>query len=418
MPALSNAQQGAEQQVANYTEQIGAQTTPADPALQGAMQDISAEYGAAAGGFASPTDPLVGVVDPTPTPIPGGTPGSQVPDDYVPPNAGTPPPESPPANPPADLGAGSLSDGTTVQDLYPDGGEIGDVVGSEVIGAEVTEADPSVTEFDASQTALTSEQQVDAELARILGEDSPLLAQARAAAAQQANARGLQNTSMAVGMSQAEMVKAALPMAQQNAQQGFQREMANTELSQKADELQAQMRTALEQGDQAAYNNAATQLAELDYRSSQANADAINQRNTQTIDSVTRLNQQFLQNMGAADLATIEGTYKQLIASNQAASGIYNSMLTAMADLMNDPKMTPQQVSIGIAAMQRSLEASMRMLGNINDMDFSAVTPTPGGPGIPTPGPGIPSPGTPGIPGVPTPGPTPAPPDDIPPSEQ
>ncbi len=369
MTALSEAQNISD----NYNQQINSvdQIESADPALQGQMQDLQTEAASATNALSQGADATVGP-GPTVNDVPAG---------YVPP---PPPPPSFGEAPPVD-GSGSLSDGTTVQDLYPDGGEIGDVVGSEVIGAEVTEADPSVTEFDASQTALTSEQQVDAELARILGQDSPLLAQARATAAQQANARGLQNTSMAVGMSQAEMVKAALPMAQQNAQQGFQREMANTELSQQADQLQAQMRTALEQGDQAAYNNAATQLSELEYRSSQAEADAINQRNAQTIDSVTQLNKQYLTNMGAADLATIEGTYKQLIATNAAAAGIYNSMLTAMAELMSTPKITPAQVASGLASMQRSLEASMRMLSNINDMDFSADEPVSNVPSGPIP---------------------------------
>ena len=359
--------------------------------------------------------------------------------------------------PPSPIDSGNPS----VQDLYPSGGQIGDVVSADPgevidpVGAAVTENDPSVTEFDttaaedsadrvsglldaggggidAEQTALTDEQRVDEELARILGEDSPLLAQARAEAARYANTRGLQNTSMAAGMATAEMVKAALPMAQQNASQAAARELSNTasrqqasmftaeqqnrltqleaELGQQlnifnaeqlnaAEEIMAQMRTALEQQDTAAYNNAATQLAnlqrdaqaqqaELDYRASQAEADAINNRNAQIVDSVTRLNQQFLQNMGNADIANIQGTYQQLISTNQAAGSIFQSMMSSMAALMDNPDMTPQQVSTGLASMQQMLEASLRMLSNINDMDFGdsvAATmpsvPTTSGPG-------------------------------------
>ncbi len=350
--------------------------------------------------------------------------------------------------------------GPTVQDLYPEGGEIGPVVAADAgvipdpTGATVTETDASVTEFDvdqaagstdritglldqggggidASQTDLTEEQQVEAELARILGKDSPLLAQARAEAARYANSRGLQNTSMAAGMTQDAMVRAALPMAQQNASQAFQREGANTQLRQGADqftaeqqnrltaleaelgqtlnlfnadqlnqaeEIMAQMRTALESQDAKAYNDAAQQLAnlqrdaqaqqsELDYRASQAEADAINQRNTQIIDSVTRLNQQYLQNMGAADIANIEGTYRQLISTNQTAGNIFSTGLSAMAALMDNPDMTPEQVQSGIRVIQETIEASLRMLSNINDMDFDGTPATgePGGPAGPLP---------------------------------
>lgn len=415
-----------------------------------------------------PVEPLVGVSDPNPTPLPGGTPTVR-------------PPYGQPPSPP------SAAPGPSVQDLYPGGGtgsggdgNIGDIAGADPgdyvppAGADVTETDSSVTNvdttgaadstgrigglldagaagIDASQTDLTDEQRVDAELTRILGEDSPLLAQARADAARYANTRGLQNTTMAAGMATDAMVRAALPMAQQNAQQGFQREMSNTALEQRASEfsaeqqnqlagleaelgqrlnvfnaeqlnraseIMAQMRTALEQQDASAYNAASTQLAslqrdaqaqqsELDYRASQEEANAINQRNTQVIDSVTRLNQQFLQNMGNADIANIQGTYQQLISTNQAAGSIFNSVLSAMGQLMDNPDMTPQQVATGLSSMQSMLEASLRMLSNINNMDFGADVggiipgnspPTfpqyPGLPGGPGAGPG--NPGTPG----------------------
>jgi hypothetical protein len=330
--------------------------------------------------------------------------------------------------------------GTTVQDLYPEdpgvvGADPGDV--PDPTGADVTETDPGVADvgtteaetstgriedildvggggIDAEQTGLTTEAQVDAELARILEQGGPLMTRASAEAVMRANARGLQNTSMAVGMAQGAMVDRALPMAQQNAQQALQRELANTENRQEAsmftaeqqnrltaleaelgmelnifnadqlneaERLGAQLRTALEQQDAAAYNDAAKQLAdlqrdaqaqqaELDYRASQAEADARNALNAQIVDNITRINQQYLQNMGAADVATIQGTYQQLIQMNATAGTIFNGYLSAMGALMDDPDMTPSQVQDGLASMQTMLEASMRMLAGINDMDI------------------------------------------------
>jgi hypothetical protein len=266
----------------------------------------------------------------------------------------------------------------------------------------------------AEQTGLTTEAQVDAELARILEQGGPLMTRASAEAVMRANARGLQNTSMAVGMAQGAMVDRALPMAQQNAQQALQRELANTENRQEAsmftaeqqnrltaleaelgmelnifnadqlnqaERLGAELRTALEQQDAAAYNDASRQLAdlqrdaqaqqaELDYRASQAEADARNALNAQIIDNITRINQQYLQNMGMADVATIQGTYQQLIQMNATAGTIFNGYLSAMGALMDDPDMTPEQVQDGLRSMQTMLESSMRMLAEINDMDF------------------------------------------------
>jgi hypothetical protein len=351
--------------------------------LSGNMKDLSGNMQSSAGNMQpSAEKPIVNTIDPIPE-LPGGTPGGYD-GGGINPAAGTGG-----FNPATGMDP-SVSGAPTVQELYPDGGTIGPVVGADAGtvpdpvgagGANVTETDKSATGFDAAQTSSSNDQLVDAELKRILGEDSPLLAQARADAARYANTRGLQNTSMAAGMATDAMVRAAMPMAQQNAAQAFQREGANTEFRQQAAALQAQMQTALAQQDAKAYNDAAQQLAnlnrdaeaqqaELDYRASQEYANAINQRNTQTIDSITRLNQQYLQNMGAADIANIEGTYKQLIQANATAGGIWQNMLSSMAQLMDDPNMTPQQVATGMESMQLMLEASMRMLSNINNMDF------------------------------------------------
>jgi hypothetical protein len=334
--------------------------------------------------------------------------------------------------------------GTTVEDLYPeDPGTVDPEAGTVVdpTGADVTEADlgegnvgigPGAEAdtgilgegqgVDAATTDLTPEQQVDAELARILGEDSPLLAQARAQAAMQMNARGLQNTSMAAGEAQRAMVEAAMPMAQQNAQQAFEREMANTENIQEAGmftadqmndlraleaqlgtdvsmfnveqlnealRLQAELRSAMEQGNAEAMNDAALQLAELtrdaqeqqadlDYQASAEAAAARNAMNETIMNNIAALNEQYLQNLGQADLAIINKTYELLIAQNTTAAGIYNHMLDAMASIMSDPKISPSEAAIKIATLQRTLEASMRMLQALNSSGVGGGSGTPG----------------------------------------
>lgn len=54
-------------------------------------------------------------------------------------------------------------------------------------------------------------------IAQITSENSPLMQQARTTGLQQANRRGLSNSSMAVGASQAEAIRAAAPIASQEA---------------------------------------------------------------------------------------------------------------------------------------------------------------------------------------------------------
>ena len=427
--------------------------------------------------------PTVGVVDPTPTPLPvvqagpggmgmigmggtGGGMGGMMGGGGTPPDGGggTPPidpdPDPDPGPGPGGGGMGGMTgggDGTgpigdpapeadpvNVEDLYPDAPEGQDFDTPDVpdaTGADVVEADDAVTEADVTeaetdtgtivddasgniedvvgtgeQTDLTPEQQVDAELARILAQDSPLQAQARADAAQYANQRGLQNSSMAAGMAQAELVRTALPMAQQNAQQAAARELANTagrqeanlftaeeqtrlaaleaELGQElsifnadqlneAERLGAELRTAIEQGNAAAYNDAAMQLADLqrDAEAQQAEMEyGAEERefletqayNEQIIDAITTLNEQYMIGEQQIDIEHVRGTYNQIISTNETAATIYDSYLRAIGQIFDDPDMSSSQIADGIAAMVDMLEGSLRMISEMNGIDFDS----------------------------------------------
>jgi len=362
----------------------------------------------------------------------GGGGGTPPPDDPPPPGTNPPLPSDPPPPDetipypdPADPtesrpGAG----GVTVQELYPEMPELGDINAPTVAdptGAGVTESDFGVTEFgtaeaggvdvagpagagvtegdfgvtqqdtaqaaDAAvsaiekgvtavqgvgtgeQTALTAEQQVDAELTRILGADSPLLAQARAQAMQIANSRGLMNSSMATGMAMDAMTKAALPMAQQNADQAFKRESENTRLRQEAglfsaeeegrlraleaelgqdlsvfnadqlnqaERLSAEMRTALEQGNMEAYNTAATQLADLQRDAERQQAELSQET------SIYNADQQNEANRLQAELRA---------ALEQGNTEAYNDASMQLADLQREAE--SQQAELDFAADER-----------------------------------------------------------------
>lgn len=364
---------------------------------------------------------------------------------------------------------------TSLQDLYPDlptasaptpstvqtptGAQTQDTdkslsnVGTPGVAEAATEglAD-STGNINAEQTAVSDDQLVDKELERILGKDSPLLARARADAARLANSRGLQNTSIAAGMAQGALVDRAMPMAQQNASQAFQRETSNTALRQEAsmfnesernrlaaleaelgtqvsvfnaeqlnqaERLAAQMRVAQDQQDADAYNRASLQLAELqrsaqaqqadiNFAAEQQKADAQNRMVEQRMSAITALNEQYLRGSQAMDLATIQGTYQQIIATNQTAGQLYQSYFNGISSVMDNPEMTPTQIATAVAGMQQMLEASLRMIAKMNDMDFGNIGATipggsqtdsntlPGQPGGPSsPPPSIPG-GTPG----------------------
>ena len=181
-------------------------------------------------------------------------------------------------------------------------------------------------------------------------------------------------------------------LAALEAQLGTDVSMFNVEQLNEAMRLQAELRSAMEQGNAEAMNEAALQLAELtrdaqeqqsdlDYQASAEAAAARNAMNETILNNIAALNEQYLTNMGAADLAIINQTYETLRNQSTVASQLYNSMLDGMAEIMADPKISPSEAAAKIRQMQMTLEASMRMLQELFNADlggdFGGGTPDP-----------------------------------------
>lgn len=373
---------------------------------------------------------------------------------YEPPSPGVindqqPPDQQPPGDQPPFVTDNSIA----LQDLYPSSDQVGEVeriaptnvptpVGAGVMGVDqealergqigfgtwdnedLRDVRAEVSDISAGRAGNL---RVDEDLRRIMDKDSPLLAQARAEGMRQAARRGLQNSSMAAGQAYGQMVKAALPMAQQNAAQVLQQNIANaqmrtqaaiasaqnkarlaaleaelgvqlgmfnaTQLNQ-AESLTQQIRAAAAQQDAAAYNSAQQQLANLirdsqsqqaslDFTAAQQDAYAQNQRNSQIMDGIQRLNQQYMQGSQAADLATIQGQYQQLIQMNETAGNLYNNFMNSMGNIMNDPKMSSSQIASARTTLQNQLSAGLAMIAEINGMDFGEDLGGGGGTGYP-----------------------------------
>jgi hypothetical protein len=81
---------------------------------------------------------------------------------------------------------------------------------------------------------------VASRVAQLTSEDSPTMLAARTAGMQYANSRGLVNSSIGAGAAENEAIKAALPIAQQEASQAFQNNTQRYDLAAQMDRLRAQ----------------------------------------------------------------------------------------------------------------------------------------------------------------------------------
>ncbi len=102
--------------------------------------------------------------------------------------------------------------------------------------------------YTADQATFGDAESVESRIAGIIDDDSPLMARARTKAKQAANEKGLLNSSMAVGASQAAVMDQATEIAMQDAKTAAEFNLSNVDSANKASEFDAEQtnRMALE----------------------------------------------------------------------------------------------------------------------------------------------------------------------------
>lgn len=283
--------------------------------------------------------------------------------------------------------------------------------------------------YDPESIAVGGEMTVAGQLEDITSADAPLMRLARQQGMLSAARRGLQNSSIAAGAAQAETVRQALPIAQQDAATYFQAARDNmaaanraaefgasaeniaelqnaaeqnritaltmslgTDVSKfnadqlnEAERINAQMQTAVSQGNADAYNKAQQQLAQLqteadltsaeqNFRSSLQAVDATNRMNQQVLQQNSALNAQYLAGTQARDLATIQGQYQQLISTNETAAQLFNSYFTGISDIMANKDISPERVAQYIQVQQQMLESSLKFMSELNTLNLGDIS--------------------------------------------
>lgn len=170
---------------------------------------------------------------------------------------------------------------------------------------------------------------VQGQIQNVIDKNAPLMTSARTSAAQQANRRGLLNTSMAVGAGEKAVIDSALPIASQDAQTSFAAKGANAQATNQA---------------------------------FQYTADAQNQETLQQLrgEQATRLQQ-------------IENNNRMLVQSSQSAEGILRGSNAAITNILNDPDIPTGTKEALIARQTQLLENSLHVIGSISNLDLSGL---------------------------------------------
>lgn len=249
--------------------------------------------------------------------------------------------------------------------------------GSATASLQGATKDATAQQATATTQSVNPNADVSTQLNKITSQDSPYIKQAQQQGMLAAARRGLQNSSIAAGNSEAAAVSAALPMAQQNASQEFQQGVNNQNATNTAANLNAQLGTNVSEQNANAANTAAglnaqlqtntsQQNAQLGTQTSLANTQQANAMRSQVLQANADFNKQYLVGQQSKDLATIQGQYQQLIATNDSAAKLFDSFYNSISAAMANNQITPDRLAQEISVAQNMLENGLKLIDSIN----------------------------------------------------
>jgi len=248
------------------------------------------------------------------------------------------------------------------------------------------------------------ENTVESRLSGLLSRSSDYMRRAETKADQQVNRRGLLNSSIAVGASQAAAIDAALPIAQQDSSQAAGLQLANLGYENTMAQLNAQQELALEQFNTGQINEAAYNNAMADIENQRFNVEQANAVNTFNVGETNRgaqfnLTMEQQTNLANADLANTANlaniaainTAQETAARIQTEVDMFNAGLEQEVDLTNTAAINEaartaalaeqenEQFNAGIehetniteAQLQQEVELSNAAALNASNMQFA-----------------------------------------------
>lgn len=239
-------------------------------------------------------------------------------------------------------------------------------------------AAPTAAGYNANQqTVDPSKQTVEGQLQGVLSSGSPLIDSAKANVAEQYNARGLVNSSMQAGAATNAALEAALPIAQQNAQEYSNVASAN----QQATNVAQAQQTAGEQLLQSAETQGGIQSAQSAQSATQsARLSSISQSINSALQAQTATEasgasaQSATQNSVMDTFHTmLSSQQQQVVGSSSAAQSVVQGLQSQVAAILADPNIAQADKSGLIARLMDSAQNSVTAIGSIMNLDFSQL---------------------------------------------
>lgn len=188
----------------------------------------------------------------------------------------------------------------------------------------------------------------------IIAEDSPLMQQADLLARQNANARGLLDSSIAEGARQQALIETALPIAQQDAQQRFQAAASTQQAQNTAALNNSQLNT------QTSQQNAGLVATALGQNAQAANAQAL-----AFLDRNSQLQMAQLSSDTQKQLQTLTTQNQQLLQENSSAATMFANVVTQLGAIAQNATLSPDAKNQATATQINMLNQGLQQLSKV-----------------------------------------------------
>jgi hypothetical protein len=204
----------------------------------------------------------------------------------------------------------------------------------------------NVAGYAPSQTALTPGMMSADRLAQMMDPNSPLMVQAATQGNQQANKRGLQNSSIGISAAQDSMLRAATPFALQDAQTAANVGLSNTGAINTAGQFNA-----------GAQNTSTLTGQQLESQQKIAKDQIASQQQIARLNADTSVLTAKMSTEAQAALAAVNNQHQKLIQSNSQAATAMNNYAATVANIQASKDMDG-------SAKQAAVDTQLTMLRN------------------------------------------------------
>lgn len=277
--------------------------------------------------------------------------------------------------------------------------------------AQATATGYTGTGYDAAQGATAGwnvdpNQTVQGQVAGIIDSNSPLMQRAATRANEQMNARGLTNSSIAVGAGQSALYDAALPIAQQDASTNASAAKANqdatnsmtqfntgatntskafsAQAADQASQFDANAANQIATTNAAAKNDATKTDATLGLQAQMSNQSAAVQQSAQLYDGALKAAMQNtdaagklqLQQIDAStrvQLGALQARYQNQMQSSQSMAATYQSLVDSVTKIIQDPNMDGPAKQQQINNLTDMYNNSMQAQANISQLNLGTL---------------------------------------------